>query len=86
MPDDPSRPRAVTNLRGTVTRGPYAVGSKSERTATFIETNGGRYLLRRKEGPSFADSLLDRYVGRAVQCDGFIVGTTLLVEKIGPVG
>jgi hypothetical protein len=82
MPDA-STPRAVRNLRGTVTRGRHATGSKSEREATFLETVRGRYILRRKEGPAFADSSLDRFVGKQVQCDGFIVGTTLLAEKIG---
>ena len=82
MPDE-STPRAVKNLRGKVTRGAYATGSKSEREATFIETPDGRYVLRRKGGPAFADSSLDRFVGVTVKCDGFIVGTTLLAENIG---
>lgn len=76
------RPRPVRSLRGRVTRGTYGRGSKSARRAVFIETEDGRYLLRRKGGPVFADSTLERYVGRSVACDGFLLGTTLLAERI----
>lgn len=79
---DPSRPVAVKKLRGQVSQGEYGSGSKSERDAIFINTDGGRYLLRRKGGPVFADEELKRYVGHAVACDGFIVGTTLLADRI----
>jgi HAE1 family hydrophobic/amphiphilic exporter-1 len=41
---DPSQPRRVTNLRGRVTRGLYARGSKSERAAVFIDTGTERYV------------------------------------------
>lgn len=79
MTDSPER---VEKLRGRVTKGPYARGSKSERQAVFIETDDGRYVLRRKTGPVFADAKLKRFVGHTVECDGFFVGTTLLAEKI----
>jgi len=79
---DPSRPEPVKNLRGKVTRGIYAKGSKSEHSAIFIETGDGRYLLRRKDGPAFADRKLERYFGHTVECDGFLLGTTLLAEHI----
>jgi hypothetical protein len=42
----------------------------------------GRYLLRRHGGPSHGDAMLDRYVGRRVVCSGFIVGHSLLAERI----
>lgn len=79
---DSVRPERVEKLRGRVTRGAYATGSKSERTAVFIDTGERRYVLRRKDGPVFADAELDRYVGQSVECDGFLVGTTLLAERI----
>ena len=75
-------PLRVTALRGNVTRGLYGVGSKSEREAAFIETSDGKYILRRKEGPAFGDDTLLSYTGHVVECDGFIVGTTLLAERI----
>ena len=79
---DSSRPVPVNRLQGRVTRGEYGKGSKSEREAIFIDTDDGRYLLRRKGASAFADEELKGYVGHAVACDGFLVGTTLLAEKI----
>jgi hypothetical protein len=79
---DPSQPVRVKNVRGRVTKGPYARGTKSEREAVFIETGDNRYVLRRKDGPVFADGALDRYVDHTVTCDGFVLGTTLLAERI----
>lgn len=77
-----SNPIPVKGVRGRVTRGLYAQGSKSEREAVFLETDKGRYVLRRKTGPVFGDAELEQYVGREVSCDGFLVGTTLLAERI----
>jgi hypothetical protein len=77
-----SQPESVEKLRGRVTRGSYARGSKSEREAIFIETGEARYVLRRKGGPVFADVKLGRFVGHTVECDGFLLGTTLLAERI----
>ena len=85
MPDT-SQPVPVTKLRGKVSRGTYAKGSKSEREALFVETSDGRFVLRRKGGPAFADTKLERYFGHEVECDGFLVGSTLLAEHIAVVG
>ena len=79
---DSSRPEPVQKLRGQVTKGSYGKGSKSEREAVFLDTPEGRYLLRRKSGPAYADPELERYVGHPVECDGFLLGTTLLAERI----
>ena len=81
-----SRPVSVNKLRGRVSRGDYAKGSKSERDAVFIDTGDGRFLLRRKGGPVFADADLERHVGHTVECDGFLVGSTLLADRIEHVG
>jgi hypothetical protein len=48
----------------------------------FIETADAHYILRRKTGPVFDDTKLTQYVGHEVECDGFLVGTTFLVERI----
>jgi hypothetical protein len=77
-----AQPIRVTSLRGRITTGLYAKGSKSEHEAIFIETADGRYVLRRKTGPAYADPELTQYVGHEVECDGFLVGTTLLGERI----
>ncbi len=63
-------------------KAPFGTGTKSERMAVWIDTPDGRFVLRRKEGPTYADPALDHYVGKRVQCDGFIVGYTLLAERI----
>jgi hypothetical protein len=77
-----TRPIRFTALRGRVMKGAYGKGSKSERQAVFIETANARYILRRKTGSAFDDSEVTRYVGHEVICDGFVVGTTLLAERI----
>lgn len=62
--------------------GTYGKGSKSEREAVFMETPDARYILRLKIGHAFADTKLTQYVGHEVECDGFLVDTTLLAERI----
>lgn len=75
-------PKRVDNLIGVVARGPFGKGSKSEREAIWLETADRRLVLRRKDGPSFGDRSLEKYLGKRVKCDGFIVGYTLLAERI----
>jgi hypothetical protein len=75
-------PIKASALRGRVTRGEYGKGSKSEREAVFIETAQGTFLLRRKGGPAFVDPSLDQFIGHDVECDGFLVGTTLIADRI----
>jgi hypothetical protein len=82
MSKDDAEPRRVDDLNGTVERGPFGTGSKSERDAVWVDTPQGRYVLRRKDGPTFGDAALDRYVGKRVTCSGFIVGYALLAEHI----
>lgn len=86
MNQSSTNPVRVTALRGRVTQGLYGKGSKSEREAVFVETIRGRYILRRKTAPVFGDTELTRFVGHEVECDGFVVGTTLLAERIDLVG
>jgi hypothetical protein len=77
-----SPPLRVDGLCGVVRRGAVGEGSKSARDALWIDTAQGSYLLRRKDGPTFGDTALDRWVGQPVACFGFIVATTLLAERI----
>ena len=76
------RPRRVNGMTGAVESGRFGVGSKSEREATWLRTDKDRLVLRRKDGPTYGDTALDRYVGKRVRCDGFVVGNLLLVEHI----
>jgi hypothetical protein len=76
-------PERVDGLTGAVVRAPLGTGSKSEREAVWLETiDRGCFVLRRKDGPTFGDRQLDKYVGKRVKCDGFIVGYMLLAERI----
>jgi predicted RNase H-like nuclease len=75
-------PERVQGARGRVSLGAYGTGSKSERDAVYIDIAGSRYVLRRKNGPVFADAVLHQLVGKVVECDGFTVGHTLLAERI----
>lgn len=79
---DSSSPERVDGLTGTVARGSFGKGSKSEREAIWLEADGRRLVLRRKGGPSFDDHSLEKYVGKTVKCDGFVVGYSLLAERI----
>ena len=82
MSSSDDSPKRVDNLTGTVVRGRFGTGSKSEREAIWLETDGRRLVLRRKDGPSFGDDTLEKYLGKRVTCDGFTVGYTLLAEQI----
>jgi hypothetical protein len=75
-------PLRVDRLYGRVRRGAVGEGSKSARDALWIDTVQGSYLLRFKDGPSFGETALDRWVGQQVACSGFIVAATLLAERI----
>jgi hypothetical protein len=79
-------PQRVDALEGRVVAGPVGAGSKSQREAVWIETAQGRYLLRRRTGPSHGDATLARYVGLRVVCSGFIVGMSLLADRIDVIG
>ena len=82
MGDSSDSPQRVDGLIGTVVREPFGSGSKSARDAVWLETEKGRLVLRRKEGPTFDDRSFDKYVGKRAVCDGFIVGYMMLVERI----
>ncbi len=82
MSTDDVEPRRVEGIAGTVERGAFGAGSKSARNAVWINTPQGRFVLRRKDGPTFRDAALDRYVGKRVTCNGFIVGYSLLADRI----
>jgi hypothetical protein len=78
-------PQRIEGIAGTVVRAPFGTGSKSEREAIWLDTGDQRLVLRRKDGPTFGDRALDKYVGKRVMCDGFIVGYSLLADRIKPV-
>ena len=80
----PGEPVPVHALRGRVAEGPFARGSKSERSAVFLETNTARYVLRRRDGPTY-DEALRALVGCNVECDGVVVSYVLIADRIEPI-
>ena len=80
-----SAPTLVHALRGHVAEGPFARGSKSEQIAVFLETSAARYVLRRRDGPAYADAALQRFVGCDVECDGVVVSYVLIADRIEPI-
>ena len=77
-----SAPKRVQGIEGMLVSSPFGVGSKSAHHAVWLESPGQRLVVRRKDGPTFGDSTLEAKVGKRVRCDGFIVGHTLLTERI----
>ena len=80
-----SEPTRVHALRGRVAEGPFARGSKSEHIAVFLDTGGQRYVLRRRDGPAYADQTLRELVGCNVECDGIVVSYVLIADRIEPI-
>jgi hypothetical protein len=80
--DSSDSPEKVDGLTGTVVRGTFGKGSKSEREAIWLDADGRRLVLRRKGGPGMDDRELEKYVGKRVKCDGFVVGYSLLADRI----
>jgi hypothetical protein len=66
---------------GTVIKGTFAKGSKSEHEAVYLETQDGRYVLRRQGGNPFYDPELERLVGKTIRCKGIVAGYTLLISN-----
>lgn len=75
--------KKITGLIGIVSSALFGVASKSRRNTVYLDTDDGRkFVLRRKDGPTFQDQELDQYIGQTISCDGFITGYSLLAEKI----
>ena len=84
--DTTNEPMRVHGLRGRVAEGPFARGSKSEQIAVFLETGAARYVLRRRDGPAYADATLRELVGCNVECDGMVVTYVLIADRIQTIG
>jgi hypothetical protein len=79
-------PLPVHGLEGTIVRAPFGSGTRSQRQAFWLQTAEGRYLLRRKAGPSFGnDPVLEKLLGQPVEvCSGFLTGYQVLAEQLKP--
>jgi hypothetical protein len=68
-------------VSGVVRRRTVARGSKSEREAVVLDTEGGEsYVLRRKGGPALGDDQLDHLVGRSIAAEGIGIGQVLIMH------
>ncbi len=65
---------------GQVIKKPFARGSKSERSAVFLATAEGEYVLRLKGGNPFHDEQLERLVGKQIWGEGVLTGYTLILS------
>ncbi len=68
-------------VRGTVTRRPYAVGSKSEHEAVMLVTDEGEFRLQRKGGNPFHDASLEQLVGKRIEAEGVVAGPAFILER-----
>ena len=68
-------------VSGQVVKHLAAKGSKSERQATFLETEGGTYVLRRRGGNPLFDPVIEELVGRTIRCKGILTEHTLIMSQ-----
>jgi hypothetical protein len=66
---------------GTVEHRIVARGSKSERKAVILLSDGNTHILRRRQGNTFKDPVLDSLVGKTVEVEGDLHDETLHVDS-----
>jgi hypothetical protein len=71
--------------RGRVVKKLVGKGSKSERKAIVLRTDGGDHILRRLGGNAFRDPVLEKLVGKDIVCEGDVENGTLLATSWRPV-
>jgi len=71
----------MAEFTGKVTSAPFGTGTKSQHQAVYIETDQGRFVLRREEGNPFHDPELEKMVGKTVRCEGEVEDYVLLASK-----
>lgn len=69
----------MEELSGKVFKSEFASGSKSEHEAVFLNTDKGRFTLRRMGGNAFYDADLENLVGKTIQARGEVTGSTFLM-------
>jgi hypothetical protein len=66
---------------GRVSRSLVAPGSKSEREAVVLDSDGDRFVLRRMGGNPFSDPQLDDLVGKTVHAVGEVHGPNFIMSE-----
>ena len=64
---------------GKVAMRPFAVGSKSERAAVWLDTAGGSFILRRQGANPLYDPELETLVGKTIKARGEVSDRTLTI-------
>ena len=70
---------AEVTREGRVVKKLVAAGSKSERDAIVLESDGAEIVLRRQGGNPFQDEMLESLVGKTVRARGFDLGSSLVM-------
>jgi hypothetical protein len=66
---------------GTVEHRLVARGSKSERRAVILVSGENTHVLRRRQGNTFKDPVLDALVGKTVEVEGDVHDETLHADS-----
>jgi hypothetical protein len=66
---------------GTVEHRLVARGSKSERRAVILVSDEKTHILRRRNGNTFKDPVLDSLVGKTVEVEGDVHDETLHADS-----
>lgn len=67
-------------LSGKVHKRTVNVGSKSEHETVTLVTDSKEYILRRKGGKAFADSILNGLVGKTIETTGTVHSTIFIMD------
>lgn len=73
-------PLETKTLSGKVHKRTVNQGSKSEHDAVTLVTEAKEYILRRKGGKAFSDSILDGLVGKTIEASGTVHSTTFIMD------
>lgn len=68
-------------FKGKVVTKMTSKGSKSERMAVQLDTEGGLYILRRRGANPFRDEVLEELLGKTIDAKGRLRGRTLFLEE-----
>jgi hypothetical protein len=71
----------MPEFTGKVVKGPFGTGSKSEHEAVYLDSDKGRYVLRRQGGNPFYDPELQKLVGRDIRCTGEVHDYLLMISS-----
>jgi hypothetical protein len=70
----------MDEISGQVVKARFAAGSKSDHEAVFLNSDKGRFVLRRTGGNPFFDPELEKLVGKSIRARGEVAGYTFLLS------